>query len=415
MLAAVLSLSAQKPRLIITTDGEIDDKSSFARFLMYTSDFDVEGIVATNSKWQKSGHGLGWLKEAINLYGQVRPNLIKHLPSYPTAAYLKSVLVLGNEDSTFLTRVPPYKDSPGSELILKSLLKEDNRPLHVACWGGVNTVAQALYKLKQDYPYPVYLKAVSKIRIYAISFQDAAGDWIRSGVKEAMIIKAGSWYQTWNYHPQKHNPYPELMSTAWLLQNVQQAHGPLGAWYPQKNVSEGDTPSFLSLINNGLRAYEDYAWGGWGGRFRLRSHNYWVDARDDNSDKKAITRWVPAVQNDFAARMDWCVLPFTKANHHPVIKVKSEPAKTVVKEQTVTLDANGTYDSDKNKLTYRWWHYKEVGSHPQAIPIKNENSPVASFTIPPDAKGPIHIILEVTDNGRPQLTSYKRFVFGIKD
>ena len=30
-------------------------------------------------------------------------------------------------------------------------------------------------------------------------------------------------------------------------------------------LGEGDTPTFLNLIDNGLRAYEDPLWGGWGG------------------------------------------------------------------------------------------------------------------------------------------------------
>lgn len=415
LLVAQQSWAQAKPRVIITTDGEIDDRSSFVRWLLYTSDFEVEGIVATNSKWQKSGHGLGWLKEAIDQYGKVRPNLVKHQPAYPTAAFLTSKLVLGNEDSAFLTRVPPYKDSPGSELILQSLLKEDARPLHVACWGGVNTVAQALWKLKTGHSFGVYQKAVAKIRIYAISFQDAAGDWVRSEVKDALIIKARSWYQTWNYHPQKHNPYPQLMNAAWLKLNVLQGHGVLGAAYPQQNVSEGDTPSFLGLINNGLRAYEDYSWGGWGGRFRPRSRGYWVDAEDDNSDKKAITRWIPAVQNDFAARMDWCVAPYAEANHHPVIKVKGDLNKTVAPGQTLTLDATGSYDPDSHQLKYHWWHYKDVGNVTAAVVIKNNNSPVASLTIPPAAAAPLHIILEVKDNGTPQLTTYKRFVLEVKN
>lgn len=400
--------------MMVTTDGEIDDKSSFVRFLLYTSDFDVEGIVATNSKWQKSGHGLGWLSEAINLYEKVRPNLILHNPAYPTAAYLRSKLVLGNQDSLFLTGKPPYKDSPGSKLIVACLLKPDKRPLHVNCWGGANTVAQALWRLKQDYPTAVYLQAVAKIRIYAISFQDEAGSWIRRELREAMIIRARSWYQTWNYHPQKKNPYPQYMSAAWLAQNIKQGHSALGAWYPQQVVSEGDTPAFLPLVNNGLRAHEDYSWGGWGGRFRQKGSNYWEDAPDEGDDKRAITRWIPAVQNDFAARMDWTVQPFAKANHPPVVKVTMPLLQQVTKGQTIVLNAKGTYDRDKNELTYRWWHYTGPGNQTQTLEISNAGKQQASVTLPANAAGSYHIILEVTDNGTPALTSYQRIILQVK-
>jgi hypothetical protein len=93
-----------KPAVIITQDGEVDDRSSFVRFLLYTPDMDLRGIIATNSKWQKNGHGLGWINEAYNLYGQVRENLLLHNPDYPTVEFLKSITVLGNEDPKHLDR-----------------------------------------------------------------------------------------------------------------------------------------------------------------------------------------------------------------------------------------------------------------------------------------------------------------------
>ena len=71
-----------KPVVIITQDGEVDDRSSFVRFLLYTSDVDLRGVIATNSKWQKSGHGLDWIHKAYGLYGQVRNNLLLHNRDY---------------------------------------------------------------------------------------------------------------------------------------------------------------------------------------------------------------------------------------------------------------------------------------------------------------------------------------------
>jgi len=130
----------------------------------------------------------------------------------------------------------PYIDSKGSDLIVSELLKDDTLPVHVNCWGGANTVAQSLWVLKNDHPKQ-FEKAVSRIRIYCISFQDDAGKWIKENIPEAMIIEAGSWYLSWNYHdkePLKHNPYPEYMSETWLNENVKLNHGVLGGWYPQK-------------------------------------------------------------------------------------------------------------------------------------------------------------------------------------
>ena len=38
---------------------------------------------------------------------------------------------------------------------------------------------------------------------------------------------------------------------------------------------------------------------------------------------KPIWRWLIDVQNDFAARADWCIKDYASANHHPIIRLKS--------------------------------------------------------------------------------------------
>jgi hypothetical protein len=60
------------------------------------------------------------------------------------------------------------------------------------------------------------------------------------------------------------------MSNKWLAEHIQQGHGPLGAAYPDVAYGmEGDTPSWLGLIPNGLGNLEHPNWGGWGGRYEL--------------------------------------------------------------------------------------------------------------------------------------------------
>lgn len=39
----------QKLRTVVTTDGEIDDMNSFIRFLLYSNDMEVAGIILTSS------------------------------------------------------------------------------------------------------------------------------------------------------------------------------------------------------------------------------------------------------------------------------------------------------------------------------------------------------------------------------
>ena len=410
-------MAYEKPIIIITQDGEIDDRSSFVRFLLYSNDVDLRGIVATNSVWQKMGHGTSWIYELIDKYGEVLPNLLLHKPDYPSVDKLKGMVVLGNEDPRHLKGSAPYADSEGADLIIRELLKDEQAPVHVGCWGGANTVAHALWKLRKEHPKE-FDRAVKRIRIYCISFQDEAGKWIVDNMPEAMIIEAYSWCFTWNYHdkePLTHNPYPQFLSTKWMLKNIKNNHGPLGAMYQQKNISEGDTPAFLNFVNNGLEAWKDYGHGGWGGRFApiKEGSNHWKDATDDGNSKKAMWRWTADVQNDFEARMDWCVKSFGEANHAPMILYTSD-VRSVKPGEKVELEAEGD-DVDKNKLYYHWWHYKDASQMDEYICIENETAPKASFTVPDDCDKDIHIIVEVTDDGEPMLKGYKHLIFTLEN
>jgi hypothetical protein len=229
---------------------------------------------------------------------------------------------------------------------------------------------------------------------------------------EVRIIKNNAFHMTWNYHdqePLKHNPYPLLMGEKWLKDHVKTNHGPLGALYPQKNISEGDTPAFLNFVDNGLEAYKDYSLGGWGGRYQSVRGNYWSDATDDNNMQKTLWRWIPDVQNDFAARVDWCVESYEMANHHPVIE-NVTVAQSVKPGQKVELKATAT-DPDGDKVYYWWWHYPDPSGMNNHIKIVHETSDNAWFIVPENSKNDIHIILEVSDDGPPVLKSYKRLIF----
>lgn len=84
------------------------------RFLMYSSDYDVAGIVQVNGV-QKDGHSKDkWIESQIAKYAECLPNLRKHNPDYPDAEYLLSVLAVGNENREDLHKLPPLlSDSEG--------------------------------------------------------------------------------------------------------------------------------------------------------------------------------------------------------------------------------------------------------------------------------------------------------------
>jgi hypothetical protein len=130
---------------------------------------------------------------------------------------------------------------------------------------------------------------------------------------------------------------------------------------------------------------------------------------------KPLWRWLDAVQNDFAARADWCVKDFAHANHHPVVRLTSTPLdQTTRPGQSITLDASPTTDPDGNALTFRWWHCAEAGTYAgPALP--DTNAAKATIKIPADARpgDEFHLICEVTDSGTPALTRYARVVMHV--
>lgn len=124
-------------------------------------------------------------------------------------------------------------------------------------------------------------------------------------------------------------------------------------------------------------------------------------------------RWVPAAQNDFAARMDWCVKEFKEANHAPVAEVKGALTRDVKAGETVKLAATAT-DPDGDKLTCKWWQYADADSAAATVTITNSNSlDNASFVVPNEPGKQVHIILEVTDDGTPELKYYQRVIVTI--
>ena len=414
----------EKVRVIVTTDSEIDDKCSMIRFLMHTNDFDVEGIISVNSKWQKDGHGEIWIHEMIDKYAQVYPNLIKHDKNYPTPEHLHSVTWQGLVDrAPIYAAAPPYRDTKGSDLIIDKLLDEDLRPVHVLMWGGGTMVAHAMWKIKHEYSSADFDHAVNKIRMYFIDYQEhgtGGGKWLRENISDALNILDYQFVGTWNYRPRKDQPYEDYMGTEWLNKHVKQNHGPLGEEYYGMHggdlyVSEGDSPSFLWLVNNGLRSQERPDFGGWGGRHTNTGANQWNDAQDDGDTRKPLWRWTPATQNDWATRMDWGVKSYEEANHPPVVIVDGELDRTVSPGEIITLSATRTYDPDGDDLMYTWWQYYDADTVDTKIDITNPSSPSEAGFVVPDEKGKdIHIILEVQDNGEPTLTRYQRLIFTIQ-
>jgi hypothetical protein len=408
----------QKPRVIVTTDGEIDDKTSFVRFLMYANEFDIEGLIYGNSKWQRHGHGTVWMQETIDEWASVLDNILMHQEGYPCPEYLKSICFAGNMDENFLHFTGPL-ETEGARHIINVLLGPDPRPVWVQAWGGTNTIAQAISILEKDYRRKDILRAKSKLKIFAIADQDSTSAWIRENHPEIFYIQSHQ-FTALNYQHEGH-PYSDhvIFSKEWTSRNVKIGHGPLGALYAQSYFSEGDSPAFFHLVGNGLRADTDPTWGGWGGRFKKNGKaKYFSDAVDDGDRMHGQWIWLLDIQADFAARMDWCAMDYKSANHYPSLPEDLPREIKALPGEVISLDAYGCSDPDGDQLHYKWWHYHFAGKTPleKPLPVKGADKAHAEISIPESLAGKeLHIILEVADNAQYQLKKYHRTIIHIQN
>ncbi len=451
------AIASEKNRVFVLTDieNEPDDAMSMVRFLVYANQFDIEGLAATTSIHQQKKVAPQRIFEIVEAYGKVRDNLEKHESGFPTLEFVKSRITEGLPEYGLLA-VGEGKDSPASELLIKSVDKNDPRPIWVTVWGGPNVLAQALWKVKKTRSKEELSKFVAKLRVYTISDQDDSGPWLRKEFPDLFYIvspgfNSGGAYHaaTWsgisgdNFHGRFAGADFTTVTNEWLDKNIREK-GALGALYPRwEYLMEGDTPSFLNLINNGLSNPEHPEWGGWGGRYELytprmqkwhlypESRPIWSDAIDEvfgidgkwhSGNHETIWRWREAFQNDFAARMDWTILPVDKANHPPVVKIDHEKSLVAKPGERINLSAKNCSDPDGDALSYKWFCYAEAGTLPvssatssQPIEIKDFDQQEAWFMVPtgrvmPPGTGTIHIVLAVTDHGSPRLTRYQRII-----
>lgn len=417
--------SQEKIRLFLLTDissmtggyAEPDDGQSLVRLLLYANQFDIEGLVATHSKhWCDAKPE--YIRTAIAAYSKMWEQLKEHDPNYPDPEKLSNLVKKGDGSESGKPFV--HETTEGTELLFESVEKEDSRPVWVIVWGGTTVLAQALYKAQHCKTPEQFLRFIKKLRIYAISDQDSTGGWIRKRYPELFYIRSKL-----SFRGMYRGGNTELVSSNWVDTHIRSYHGALGAAYPNyfggdpwgrvNGVKEGDTPSLLYLIQNGLSDPEHPEWGSWGGRFELFKDCHYEDAKDqwdgEEDEKSTVARWREAFQNDFQARMDWCVKTYSEANHAPIVKVTGEKERSVKSGETITLDVSESIDSDGDALTFSWQIYTEAGSCRRKIDIQNDRKGKAFVTVPKvDKEEKIHIIATVTDQGEPPLSAYARFI-----
>lgn len=416
--------SNERIRIINTTDlnADPDDEQSMVRQLVMANLFDIEGLIVSTSCWKKTQTSTAALDKLLNAYNQALPNLKKHADGFPSYEYLKSVSTMGQRGYG-MGDVGAGKATAGSNLIIAAADKNDARPLWVTCWGGCNTIAQAVWDVRNTRSANDFNKFLSKLRIYDVLGQDDAGAWLTKNFPDLFFIRATGVY---GWAP----------SDSWLSTNVQ-SHGALGAAYPnRKYATEGDSPAFMHLIPNGLHDPEKVDQGGWGGRFDTNKKSgirgmspVTNEAQYDTykmfgntaEGTSAISRWKPAIDNDFQARMDWSIKNnYADANHHPIAVVNGNSSTQVLYLNAsagsgVALTAAGSSDPDNNGLAYAWSYYDEPSSYNGSVTINNSTSANATVQIPSGASGKnLHIILTLRDNGSPNLYAYRRVIINVQ-
>ena len=298
------------------------------------------------------------MHQIVAKYGEVRPNLLKHAQGWPAAADLDRLVIAG-QPAYGMAAVGSGKSSPGAQALVKAADREDSRPLWITIWGGANTLAQALLDVRATRSPAELEKFVARLRVYSISDQDDAGPWIRKEFPNLFYVVYPSsansgeyYYATWTgisgdvYY--RNGEGADFHGDQRMARSQYSRRRQLGKQYPRfAFIMEGDTPSYLGLIDNGLASWFNPGWGGWGGRYVFRqpygeTHAIWTqggdlfgrvssqdtvigaDGKSHTSDQATIWRWREAFQHDFAARIDWTIKPFSDANHNPVVVVNGQ-------------------------------------------------------------------------------------------
>ena len=432
LAAAHASPEEARPRIIIETDagGDPDDEQSLVRFLVYANEFDIEGIIA-NRQVAREGEnknpvrdGLGIVRSLVNAYGESHPNLIRHDARYPSAEELLARTVPGYEGL-----------ENGVNLILRAVDSPDPRPLWFCNWGtdkgsAESCLKRALDRVLRERGPEGYARFKKRLRLSSADKFDEHTTklgppfplWVNTSHPALGGVR---WYHRFSALTAKAGGFD-------IERDVRTGHGPLGPLYPTNTglrQKEGDTMMFLYLLPTGMNNPEEPTWGSWGGRHgRNEEHGgkpyYWANQTDTwqgtTSRDNTLTRWAAHLQNDFRARMDWCVADtFDKANHHPKAVLNDDATKrifhlSVKSGETVQLSAAGSQDPDGNGLKMEWFVYPEAGTFRGAVELSSSTGDKTSFVAPAVQKPEsIHVILQAEDDGTPALVSYRRAVVSV--
>lgn len=441
-----------KPRIVVMTDigpanVEPDDNESAVRLMAYADRFEIEGIITTIG-WNCDPYPKEWavyLRRVIDAYQTDVKNLMKRsgqrefkstkyeqgkqdLGYWPSADYIRSRAMMGSTRAG-IGVIGPDNDSPGSELLIRLADEDDDRPIWLCSWGGANTFAQAVWRVRHERGEEELKKFLGKFRLYTITDQDmqynmrmnraySSHQWLRRDYSdELMLVWDESAWLNQN----------ELGKSNWdQYEKFIRGKGAMGKVYPKYLWGvEGDTPSFLHVMPNGLNDPDDPTQIGWGGchEFGITpdretyAWTNWLQPIKDISDKYEH-KFYPDEFNDFAARMQWADTGYGNLNPVIIIDGKRGLKPIVIKTKAgkqLTFDATESFDPDGDKLSFSWWfqEFPEQDNYPH---LSYPQVGKVRVQIPDQSNGnTYHLICEIHDDGPFNLTAYRRIIIVCAD
>lgn len=406
-----------------------------------------------------------FIDDALDAYAKAYPNLRVHDRAYPTPAALRSKVRWGNVDFDG----EMTKDTPGSDLIKALLLDQEEAPIYLHAWGGQSTIARALKSIEEQYKgtpqwSTVRAKVIRKAVIHPSGDQDDTyAQYIKPNWPEIRYIEnQGGLMLSYTSQRTLSQEDAAYLSADWTRKNISD-RGPMGAFYrvwgdgrqmvkgdlfdyfgvagksPEQLkaegyivwspvgakgsfIGEGDTGTFLNLIDNGLEGYRAESFGGWGGyRGAARSAisaemaaslGAVASGRPRTYQRVATNAFLAPAQRDFAARLVWAVTPrYGAANHNPRIDIEGARLITARPGQVVTLVATVS-DHDHDQVAVHWRPWPKAGAYPGEVVLRSSEGLAAKLVVPADATPgqTIHILAEASDNGAPALSRYAHVV-----
>ena len=246
--------TSERYRILVSTDiggTDPDDNQSMAHLLMYSNEFDLEGLVSSPS------FGSGSTSEIfrmIDVYEQDLPKLKLHESGLMEPEDLRKLVKQGRTEE-----LPPCgygEPTEGSEWIVKQARKDDPRPLYVLVWGCLEDVAQALHDAPDIAP---------KLRVYWIGGPNKKWGvngycYIIENFPDLWMIENNTTYRAFIYDSKNMDQW----NMGYFDTFIKDA-GNLGldfAAYYKGNPKLGDTPSLLYMMKGDPTNPEQQSWGG---------------------------------------------------------------------------------------------------------------------------------------------------------